>query len=82
MIRNGNPALNMPRAAKAVKTSPPPVYLKESCRYERSATVRLSRVSLFKNTSTPTMVPATVAYKMRHVCGPAHVIIEHTAVIA
>jgi hypothetical protein len=63
MMRNGSPALNMPRAAKAVRASPPPVYLKESCRYDRSATVRLSRVSLFKNTSTPTIVPTTVAYK-------------------
>jgi hypothetical protein len=61
MMRKGSPALNKPRAAKAVKTSPPPVYLKESCRYDLSATVRLSRVSLFKNTSIPTIVPTTVA---------------------
>ena len=40
------------------------MYLKESCRYDRSATVRLSRVSLFKNTSTPTTVSTTVVVQM------------------
>ena len=61
MMRKVNPFLNMVRATKAVIASPPPVYWKLSCRYDRSAGESASRVSRLRNAFTPTIVPATAA---------------------
>ena len=61
-MRNANPDLKSDRAAKAVNASPPPVYIKLSCKYDCSAIESGSRVSLFKNASAAMTVPATVSY--------------------
>ena len=61
MMRNVKPLRNMARAASAVIASPPPVYWKDSLRYDISLGERPSRVSRFMNAFTATTVPATVA---------------------
>ena len=62
MTRNVKPFLNMARAARAVIARPPPVYWNASCKYDRSAAERASRVSRLRNVFTATIVPATVTY--------------------
>ena len=61
IILKVTPDLKKDRAARAVKTNPPPVYWKLWLRYDRSLTERASRVSRFRKASAMTTVVATAA---------------------
>ena len=74
MMRKATPERKSDRAARAVSASPPPVYLKASLRYERSAGLNASRVSRLRKplttTTVPAMVPCTV--NLQHDRSEAH----------
>ena len=64
MILKATPERKRLRAARAVRTKPPPVYLKLSFNRDFSATERGSRVSLLKIASKAITAPATPTYIM------------------